>query len=166
MGPRPLKAMTIGSVHAVDMTYELRTASSRDDQWLERLRREVYRDLFDATFGGWDETRHNRQFAECLSKGGISIIVVAGEPVGMIQRLEESGNLRISEIQIAPGHQNQGIGTQVLADLIARAHQEQKAVRLSLGLKNHGAYRLYRRLGFQEVEQSSSHWHLACEPAA
>ena len=148
------------------MAYELRSASLQDEPWLERLRREVYHDLFDTTFGGWDEERHKRQFAECLSEGGISIIVVAGEPVGMIQRLDESGGIRIAEIQIAIGHQNQGIGTHVLTDLIAAAHQEQKVVRLSLGRKNHGAYRLYRRLGFQEVGQSSSHLQLVSEPAA
>ena len=148
------------------MKYELRAASRRDEPWLENLRRKAYRDLFDATFGRWDEERHERQFSQCLAEGGISIVVVEGQPVGMIQSIEQPGALRIGEIQIAPAHQNQGIGTRVLTDLILRAHRAQKVVRLSVGLEKHGAYRLYRRPGFREAERSSSHLHLVCERAA
>jgi hypothetical protein len=30
--------------------------------------------LFDATWGGWDEVRHSRQFSESMERGQISII--------------------------------------------------------------------------------------------
>jgi len=48
------------------MTYQLVPALMEDQAWLERLRRDVYLELFVATFGSWDEVRHARQFSECL----------------------------------------------------------------------------------------------------
>jgi len=67
------------------MAYQLIPASLVDEARLERLRRDVYQELFNATFGAWDEARHARQFSECLNRGGISIIEVDGVRVGMIQ---------------------------------------------------------------------------------
>src|SRR6476660_6731346 len=75
------------------------------------LRRDVYQELFKMTFGSWDETRHARQFGECLNRGGISIIEVDGAPVGMIQLFDQSDAVEVGEIQIQPSHPNQGIGT-------------------------------------------------------
>ena len=69
------------------MTYQLVPALMEDQVWLERLRRDVYLELFVATFGSWDEVRHARQFSECLTRGGISIIKIDGMRVGMIQFL-------------------------------------------------------------------------------
>ena len=39
------------------MRYKLAPTFEDDRQWLEQLRRSVYRDLFFATWGNWDEVR-------------------------------------------------------------------------------------------------------------
>jgi len=44
------------------MLYSLRHATDADRAWLEELRRAAYKPLFDATWGDWDEDRHQRQF--------------------------------------------------------------------------------------------------------
>jgi ribosomal protein S18 acetylase RimI-like enzyme len=139
-------------------------ASPEDEAWLENLRRNVYQELFYATWGGWDEARHQRHFAECIALGHIFIIEVDRTPVGMIQILEDATALEVGEIQIQPATQNHGVGTAVLKDVIARAHEGGKSVRLSLGLKNAGAYRLYERLGFHRVDETATHYHMACKP--
>jgi len=146
------------------MAYQLTPASIEDQEWLERLRRDVYQELFKATFGGWDEARHARQFSECWKRGGISIIEVDGAPVGMIQLFDQLDRVEVGEIQILPSCQSQGIGSRVLRDLIARVHQQQKRVSLSVALKNERGYRLYERLGFQKVGQNDTHNHMACDP--
>jgi ribosomal protein S18 acetylase RimI-like enzyme len=51
-----------------------------------------------------------------------------------------------------------------LQDTIAQMHAQNKSVTLSVGLKNHGAYRLYQRLGFREVARSDTHFHMSCDP--
>ena len=58
--------------------YRLIDASSADEAWLDGLRRRTYADLFNATWGGWDEARHVRQFSQSMQRGHISIIEVDG----------------------------------------------------------------------------------------
>jgi GNAT superfamily N-acetyltransferase len=146
------------------LNYRLIGASPKDEAWLENLRRDVYRGLFDATWGDWDEERHRRHFAECIARGHIFIIELDRTRVGMIQIFEEANTLEVGEIQIQPAAQNRGVGTAVLKDVIACAHEDRKSVRLRVGLKNERAYRLYERLGFHRFNRTETHNHMACEP--
>jgi ribosomal protein S18 acetylase RimI-like enzyme len=144
--------------------YQLAPASASDATWLEQLRRSVYQELFAATFGGWDEARHTRHVNECWKRGGISLIEIDKLRVGMIQLFESPDAIEIGEIQIQPPHQNHGLGTRVLKDIITRAHRQGKKVLLSVGLKNERAYRLYVRLGFTDVGRTLTHSMLALGP--
>jgi len=148
------------------MKYRLVESTPADVHWLEDLRRSVYQDLFHATWGGWDEARHQRHLAECLNRGNISIIEVGGSRVGMIQVFNKPDAVEIGEIQIQRHDQNRGIGTTVLLDIVAMAHSHGKRVSLRVGLKNDKAFRLYRRLGFQLVATTQTHHHMTCEPAS
>ncbi|HVN87486.1 MAG TPA: GNAT family N-acetyltransferase [Candidatus Binatia bacterium] len=148
------------------MPYRLIPAVPADEQWLETLRRSAYEQLFQATWGAWDEARHRRHFSECIKRGHISIIEADGVRVGMLQLFDERGAVEIGEIQVAPSHQNRGIGTRVLLEVIADAHRRSKPVRLRVGLKNEHAFRLYQRLGFRHVALSDTHHHLQCAQGA
>jgi len=127
------------------MRIRLKAAAATDERWLDQLRRNVYEELFRATWGGWDEARHARQFAKTWNLGNISLIEVDGVRVGMIQMFESPAIVEVGEIQIELSHQR-------------------KAVRLSVGLQNHDALRLYQRLGFRLVEKTETRNHLTCEP--
>ena len=142
------------------MRYRLLDASSSDEGWLENLRRRAYADLFDATWGGWDEARHSRQFSESMKRGRVSIIEMDGVRVGMVQLIVENDAVEIGEIQIDPSHQSRGLGTRVLLDVLAEARGRGRCVRLSVGLKNERAIRLYERLGFMSEGQSDTHRHM------
>ena len=146
------------------MRYRLRDATSADRAWLEALRRSAYADLFDATWGGWDEARHSRQFSESVERGNISIIEVDGQRLGMVQLFEEAGALEVGEIQIHPRHQSRGLGTSVLLDVVSNARSRGCDVRLSVGLNNEKAIRLYARLGFFSVGRSDTHIHMKYGP--
>ena len=136
---------------------------TEDETWLENLRRNAYRDLFFATWHGWDEARHTRHFSECMARGHIFIIEVDDTRVGMIQIFDEATALEVGEIQVQPAAQNRGVGSTVLKDVVARAHKSKKSVRLRVGLKNERAYRLYQRLGFRVVEQTETHHYMFCD---
>ena len=142
------------------MLYSLRPATDVDRAWLDELRRTAYEPLFHATWGGWDESRHQRHFAASWQQGRIQLIEVDGQPVGMIQLRELDDCVKVREIQILPGYQNQGLGTQLLVDVVDRARQQGRDVILSTGLMNSGALRLYERLGFEETERSDTKVHL------
>ena len=143
------------------VVYRLVPAGAGDEPWLERLRRGVYQELFESTFGGWDEERHQRHCAECWARGEISLIEIDGARVGMIQLFERPDAIEVGELQIQPSHQNHGIGTQILRDTISRAQEQRRDVLLSVALRNERALRFYRRLGFQEVSRSETHIHMA-----
>ena len=147
------------------MIYNLENASEANRAWLEKLRRAAYYDLFLATFGTWDEERHQRHCDECWKKSAISLIVVGGSKVGMIQLFERADEIEVGEIQIHPDHQRQKIGTQLLQDVVARGHRQGKGIVLSVPLKNERAYRLYERLGFHCVGQNHTHYRLQFLPA-
>jgi len=145
--------------------YRLITALPSDHGWLQDLRRNVYHDLFQATWGGWDEARHLRHFSDCIEQGHIAIIEVEGVRVGMVQLFEQPGSVEVAEIQVEPSHQNCGIGTRVLMDILAEARSRRHSVRLRVGLKNDKACRLYKRLGFRRVAQTDTHNHMEYSPA-
>ncbi|NIP92247.1 MAG: GNAT family N-acetyltransferase [Akkermansiaceae bacterium] len=142
------------------MDYRLIDASPEDEAWLDGLRRRAYEDLFEATWGGWDEARHSRQFSESMRRGHISIIEIGGRRVGMIQLLAHTDAVEVAEIQIDPSHQDRGVGTRVLLDVISDASARGRDVRLSVALTNRKAIKLYERLGFSSVEQSETHCHM------
>ncbi|MHC4956019.1 MAG: GNAT family N-acetyltransferase [Planctomycetota bacterium] len=144
------------------MLYSLRHAKDTDRAWLDELRRAAYEPLFLATWGGWDEARHQRHFAATWERGRIQLIEVDGQPIGMIQLLELEDCVEVGEIQILPEHQNEGLGTQLLVDVIDRARQRERDVILSTGLMNSGAVRLYERLGFIETERTDTKVHMRC----
>jgi ribosomal protein S18 acetylase RimI-like enzyme len=68
----------------------------------------------------------------------------------------------LSQIQLLPSCQGQGIGERVIAALLDQARREQLPVRLSV-LKGNPARRLYERLGFQMVSETGRDatlkWH-------
>ena len=150
--------------HRAGVHYTLTDASPADTTWLETLRRNVYQELFQLTWGGWDEARHQRHFAACLEQQGISIIHINQSPVGMLQLFEQEAELQIAEIQISPTQQNLGIGTQVLQDITARGDAANKDVRLRVGLQNLKACRLYERLGFVVENTSDTHYRMVRFP--
>ncbi len=148
--------------HRTRMNYRLITALPSDHPWLEDLRRQVYQELFQVTWGGWDEARHLRHFSDCIQRGHISIIEVDGIRAGMVQLFDQPGRVEVGEIQVWTGDQGRGIGSRVLMDIIAEAHRQKKGVHLHVGLKNDKAFRLYQRLGFQWVSRSETHNHMEC----
>jgi ribosomal protein S18 acetylase RimI-like enzyme len=142
------------------MNYTTRNANEDDKPWLDKLRREAYRDLFVATWGGWDEERHNRHFSSCWDDGNIKIIEQNVIPVGMIQILDSGIEIEVAEIQIVPKYQGKGLATAIITDILARAEKDNKKVTLSTGIKNFEALKLYQRLGFNEVKRKDSKIYL------
>lgn len=71
--------------------------------------------------------------------------------------------MRIQLVDYAAG---QGQGRAIISDLIARASEERKLLRLRVGLKNEKARRLYERLGFKCVAQTETHYQMVWEPGS
>ena len=147
------------------MSIQLQPSTGEDETWLEELRRAVYLDLFVATWGAWDESRHQRHWASCKEKGCISIIKKDEIYTGMVQVFEEVESVEIAELQVLPEFQCRGVGTHVLSKIIEGAHASGRSATLSVGRKNDRAIGLYHRLGFSLVHETDSKFYYQISPA-
>ncbi len=64
---------------------------------------------------------------------------------------------QLREIQIHPDHQNQGIGTLVVEDVIQTAQKEGKRLWLMV-LRQNQAVTLYKRLGFTVIDKTETQY--------
>ncbi|MBS0025292.1 GNAT family N-acetyltransferase [Microbacterium paraoxydans] len=120
----------------------LRPAAAADAEWIAELRAEVLRDDLER-LGRFDETRVRRRFLDAFVPEQTSVIVVDGVDVGSVALRPEGGALWLEHFYLATAHQGRGIGTRVLAEVLA----EPRLYRLDV-LQGSSARRLYERHGF------------------
>jgi GNAT superfamily N-acetyltransferase len=89
---------------------------------------------------------------------------IDGRPVGSVsinEREERPGMLHLFALDVAPPLRNRGIGTQLIAYVEQEAKRRGHAgVYLEVGVENHGARRLYERLGYmQDGRPFPNSWH-------
>lgn len=142
------------------MRYELQIANEGDKPWLDDLRRVVYKDLMIATFGTFDEERHQRHCKECWEQRNINIVKIGAASAGMIQLAENVDSIELCEIQLHPNYQGKHLGQTLLQEVIARSIASGKKLVLSAGLKNVRAKAFYERLGFRVTGQNDTHYHM------
>jgi ribosomal protein S18 acetylase RimI-like enzyme len=134
------------------MQYTLRPATHDDYEFLYNLHATTIRPSVEATWG-WDEAFQRAYFADRFDPAQSQIIVVDGEDVGVLQVEERNGQPFLGLIEIAPEYQNRGLGTRVIKDVLDKVHAEGRPLFLHVLKANRDARRLYRRLGFEIVEE-------------
>ena len=72
---------------------------------------------------------------------------------GYVATHDEGDRLEIDDLYLAPAFQGKGTGTAVLRQIVSQAMQENKTPYLYVFIRNEGAVRLYRRLGFAVVQE-------------
>jgi ribosomal protein S18 acetylase RimI-like enzyme len=71
--------------------------------------------------------------------------------------------VRLAEIMILPEMRRRGIGTAAIDEILSTAARAGKPVRLNVNVTNHGAIRLYERLGFRQIEQNAVQYLMECD---
>lgn len=79
------------------------------------------------------------------------IIEQNGDPIGRLYLLDEPGSLHIVDISLIPARRGSGIGEAILRDIAAQAQTNTRRVSIHVE-KNNRARSLYRRLGFEVIE--------------
>jgi ribosomal protein S18 acetylase RimI-like enzyme len=120
------------------------------------------RDYVDETWG-WDEAWQRRRFDENFDPLPLQIIEKDGVPIGYIAVRRPSDEIFLAAIEIAPQHQKQGIGSQLVRELLDEADRSRRPVKLFV-LKVNPARRLYERLGFQCTDETPTHFVMKREP--
>jgi len=104
-----------------------------------------------------------RQYQESYPHGQDHIILKDGQPVGRILTNESERTITLVDIALLPEHRNEGIGGQLLDDLLKRTAEAKKTVTLHVQKANR-ARNLYERLGFRKVGEDSMYDEMICEP--
>jgi ribosomal protein S18 acetylase RimI-like enzyme len=138
------------------MKFELRTATKADHDFLFALHSATMSRYIDRTWG-WDEAWQLAQFDLHFEPGEHQLIIVAGEPAGVLQVEERPRELFVASIQILPGMQSQGIGSAVLREVMKRARDSGRPTTLQVLTVNTRARDLYERLGFRVVGENLPH---------
>lgn len=101
-------------------------------------------------FGAWDDAFQDMLFEDKRVVQNYQIVEQAGQKVGAIWISQEPDHLWLRELQIAPSHQDQGIGTRLLLKAMDEATKSGLPLRLRVLTENR-AQALYQRLGFKVV---------------
>jgi ribosomal protein S18 acetylase RimI-like enzyme len=94
------------------------------------------------------------------------VILVDDVPAGRLYIDWWEMELRVMDIALLPEFRNQGIGSQLIGDLLRQAAARRLPVTLHVEPFN-PAMRLYTRLGFQKIGEAGVYWLMRWEsPAA
>jgi ribosomal protein S18 acetylase RimI-like enzyme len=122
--------------------FHLQQATEGDRQFLFELHCATMRDYIARTWG-WDEGWQRNHFDTHFHPASRQLIVVDGEPVGMLQIERKPDELFIANIQVAPRRQGQGIGSAVICQIMDDAKRSGLPTTLQVLQVNERARRLY-----------------------
>lgn len=133
-----------------------RPASENDISFLYALHIATMKEYIDQTWG-WDDAFQESLFKKNYVPAEFQVITFNGSDIGMLSLEEREEEIFLRTIKIHPNYQSQGIGTAIISKIIADGTLNMKPVRLRV-LKVNPAKRLYERLGFSTVEETSTHY--------
>jgi ribosomal protein S18 acetylase RimI-like enzyme len=137
--------------HNLEISFRQITFDDFDFLW--RLHNAALREYVEKTWG-WDEERQRRLFAESFDANNGEIIVIGGADAGYLWTAEREMETILVSIRILPEYQNRGIGKKIIEDVLVKS---KKPVRLQV-LKINPAQNLYKRLGFETISETETHF--------
>lgn len=134
----------------------LRPATAADKALIAALHARCYREVVVAQFGGWDEKLQQGFFEKKWDPARYEIVTVQGTDVGAVAVRRHPDHVFLTELLIDPAFQNQGLGTELVRQILAEAAADGLPLRLQVLRKNR-ARRLYERLGFVPTGETDTH---------
>jgi ribosomal protein S18 acetylase RimI-like enzyme len=154
------------------MLVELRPETAEDDDTsLAILGSTRARELAMLPWGDgpkmqWLVGQHQAQqhaYRSAYPEGRFDLVVVDGEVVGRLYIGGDRATLYVIDIALMPEWRNRGIGTALLVALLEEAATSGWSVHLHVEVGNPAA-RLYRRLGFSQVDDDGMHCAMVANP--
>ena len=137
-------------------------ASTREEElaqvaWPPEQKAAFLRSQFDA---------QRREYSARYPEAQYDVILLDGRPVGRLWVGRDDEQIRLLDIALLPGAQNQGVGAQLVRGLIDEAARTGRALRHMVFVLNAGALRFYERLGFVTFEDLGAYRHMEWRPAS
>lgn len=127
-------------------------AIDSDAEALAALRTEAMRESLER-IGRFDPQRAKDRFLSGFLPAITWHILVGGMKVGFFVVKQDANGLLLDHLYIKPGHQSQGVGAIVLAQVFAQADRAACSLRVG-ALRESGSNRFYAQHGFVLVEQT------------
>lgn len=124
--------------------------------WSDEQKRRFLREQFELQHAHYEK---NYPGADRL------LIELAGEAIGRIYVYRSPGEIRLMDIALVSECQQQGLGSALLAELVEEADRVGSTITLHVEADN-PANRLYRRLGFEHLEDRGVYQFLGRKPKA
>lgn len=137
--------------------YQLRATQVSDLDFMYEVKRDGLRAYVEATFGPWDEAVQRARFDGLFTPHADRIVVVDGRDVGTLSVEWSTDPVFVAGIYLQADARNRGLGSEILADVFARARELGRAVELRVLKSNPAARRLYERLGFVTSGETETH---------
>ena len=125
-----------------------RQATSADADFIYRVVEATMRAYVEQIWGSFSEEYNRKNIAATIAAANYAIIQLKGEDIGAISVERHPTHVQLAQLYILPAHQNRGIGTSILRDLLREGKQTRKPVRLRI-LAVNPVRGLYEREGFR-----------------
>ena len=144
------------------MRITLSPAEEADFEFAFAAKRQALGPYVEARWG-WEEAFQRGLHRQRWGQRPWSIIVFEGQRVGTVSVAHLTTHIQFGEFYLLPPFQNQGIGTEVLRNVLRQADAEKLTVRLEY-LKDNPVGSLYKRHGFIVVSENDHHYFLVRPP--
>ena len=135
---------------ALGSPYTLRPSVPADFEFVFEVNKANMRAIVEM-LRPWDDESEREEMRSFFSPGIDRVIVVDSEDAGHLRVSEEPTRTHLRMIALLPRWQRLGIGTRIIRDLMHASHERGVPLTLWVSELNHGALRLYRRLGFKAL---------------
>ena len=108
------------------------------------------------------EAQH-KYYQEVFPNALFSILEKNGKPVGRLYIDRRKTEHRLIDIALLPEFRGQGIGGELMGVVLEEAREAGKMVRIHVE-QNNPAMRLYKRLGFEKIEDQGVYWLMEWRP--
>lgn len=131
----------------------------------EELQQAPWSDAERRDFLAGQFAAQDAHYREHYAGASFQVIEVEGRIAGRLYVDRRVDEMRIVDIIVTEAHRGTGLGTHILENLLAEARASGLPVRIHVE-KSNPALRLYRRLGFAELEDVGVYWLMEWRPPA
>lgn len=104
-------------------------------------------------------------YEEHFPDAAFDLILVDGLPAGRLYVDRREDEIRLVDIALLPESCGQGIGGRILSEILAEGEKKDLLVRIHVEANN-PAMRLYKRLGFEKIEEQGVYHLMEWTPAS
>ncbi len=108
------------------------------------------------------EAQH-KYYQKMFADAEFSIVERDGEAIGRLYIDRREDEHRLIDIALLPEHRGEGIGGALMREVLDEAREAGKLVRIHVE-RNNPAMRLYRRLGFEKIEEQGVYFLMEWQP--